>query len=395
MKRSPERVMIISKFFYRRGGAEVHAIELERLLAAEGISTAVFAMDHPLNTVPSGALFTAPQVTIEGSLSDKIRGALRVMGGAGVKASFIRALDAFRPTVVWLHNIHSYLSPAVAEIASRRGIRIIWTLHDYKLLCPTYSFLRGGKECRECISSPWPVLSHRCMKNSYAASVLAYAEALRWNREQLIRKVEHFICPSHFMAERMREGGTPAEKLTVIRNFLTTTTGDVNDGERKGVCYIGRLSHEKGVETLLRSAEGKSWHLTVAGSGPLDKSLRKEYGNAPNITFAGHLEAEGIMTLLSQSAVAVVPSECDENCSLSIIEALCCGTPVVASDAGGNPELVTEGRGRLFPRGDITALRDAIERQIACSTDYRSLATQARAEFAPEAYLARLLPLIL
>lgn len=394
MKQSPERVMIISKFFYRRGGAEVHAIELERLLAAEGLPTAVFAMDHPLNTVPAGALFTAPPVTIEGSLPDKIRGALRVMGGTGIKASFSHAIDAFRPTVVWLHNIHSYLSPAVAEIASKRGIRTIWTLHDYKLLCPTYSFLRDGKECRECISSPGPVLTHRCMKNSYAASALAYAEALRWNRGQLIRKVDHFICPSHFMAARMTDGGTPAEKLTVIHNFLTTTTGDVNDSGRKGVCYIGRLSPEKGIETLLRSAEGKSWHLTVAGSGPLEKRLHKEYGNAPNITFAGHLEAEGIMTLLGQSAVAVVPSECDENCSLSIIEALCCGTPVVASATGGNPELVTPGRGMLFKRGDAEDLGNAIERQLSLRVNHRCIAADASEHFSPATYIRRVLKLI-
>lgn len=391
---SPVRVMIISKFFYRRGGAEVHAIELERLLAGAGIPTAIFAMAHPLNVAPVGRMFTAPQVAIHGSLKARARGAMRVLGGAGVKSSFRKALDTFRPTVVLLHNIHSYLSPAVAEMAAARGIPVIWTLHDYKLLCPTYSFLRGGKECRECVSSPWPVLRHRCMKDSAVASSLALAEALRWSRSKLAAKVSRFICPSRFMAQRMAEGGVDAHRLTVLPNFVTAPLGDIRERERSGVCYIGRLSPEKGIETLLRSADGAPWHLTVAGSGPLEDSLRATYGHLPNVTFTGRLNAREVTALLSRSAVAVVPSECDENCSLTIIEALCCGTPVVASDCGGNPELVTPGRGILFPRGESAELRCAIDRQLSAMVAHTAIAAEARECFSPAAYLTRLLALI-
>lgn len=390
---SPVRVMIVSKFFYRRGGAEVHAIELERLLAGEGIPTAVFAMSHPLNIAPVGELFTAPQVAVEGSLTARVRGAMRVMGGAGVRASFRRALNAFRPTVILLHNIHSYLSPAVAEIAASRGIRVIWTLHDYKLVCPSYSLIRSGRECRECLASPWPVMRHRCMKGSAVASALALAEALRWNRRKIIREVDHFICPSQFMADRMAEGGFPPDRLTVIHNFVTAPLDPIREEPRAGVCYIGRLSPEKGVETLLRSAVGAPWGLTIAGAGPLDEQLRATYGREPNITFAGRLTAPEVTALLTRSAVAVAPSECDENCSLSIIEALCCGTPVVASASGGNPELVTPGNGLLFPRGDATALRAAIDRQLTAQVPHTAIAQEARTRFSPAAYLTRLHPL--
>ena len=387
--------MLVSKFFYRRGGAEVHAIELERILAGRGLPTAVFAMAHPLNLSPSGALFTAPEVAIDGPLSRRIKGAMRVMGGFGVGSAFRKALHDFRPTVLLLHNIHYYISPIVAEIAAKRGVRVIWTLHDYKLLCPSYSFLRNGEECRECLTSPWPVIRHRCMKSSAVASGLALAEALRWNRRMTLRSVERFICPSRFMSERMTEGGYPPERLTVLHNFLTTPAPRLADGKnRSGVCYIGRLSAEKGVQTLLKCAVGAPWHLTIAGTGPLENELRKSYASLPNVSFLGRIPPEEVTQLLTRSEVSVVPSECDENCSLSIIEALCCGTPVVASCSGGNPELVSPERGILFKRGDITMMREAIRQLLARPIDHKTLAEDAQAEFSPAAYADRITTLI-
>ena len=197
------------------------------------------------------------------------------------------------------------------------------------------------------------------------------------------------------MAERMTEGGYPPERLTVLHNFLTTPAPRLASGKnRSGVCYIGRLSAEKGVQTLLKCAVGAPWHLTIAGTGPLENELRKSYASLPNVSFLGRIPPEEVTQLLTRSEVSVVPSECDENCSLSIIESLCCGTPVVASCSGGNPELVSSGRGILFKRGDITMMREAIRQLLARPIDHKTLAEDAQAEFSPAAYADRITTLI-
>ncbi|WP_290376863.1 glycosyltransferase, partial [Paramuribaculum intestinale] len=169
---SSRGILIVTKFGYRRGGAEAVAIDLARLLHSHGWRTAIFAMDFPANAPasPDIPLFTAPEVSIDGSAADKARAARRILGGAGVGAAFRRALREFSPDIVHFHNIHSYLSPEVVRIAAMSGVPTVWTLHDYKLICPAYTFLRAGKVCEECLSNPWAVVRHRCMKLSLAAS---------------------------------------------------------------------------------------------------------------------------------------------------------------------------------------------------------------------------------
>ena len=393
IKHRPERVMIVSKFFSRRGGAEIHAIELERLLAPVVEATAVYAMHHSNNVEPVGKLYEAPEVSITGSLGNRLRATNRIMGGAGVVNAFEQALDDFKPTVVHLHNIHSYLSPVVAQIASERGIRVVWTLHDYKLLCPSYSFLRRGEECRDCLSSKSAVLLSKCMKDSVAASAVAYAEALKWRRNRIEKWVDSFICPSSFMADRMSDGGYDGSKLIVLPNFTTLPAPENVDTPRSGICYIGRLSKEKGVDMLLEVAAEQGWPLTVAGDGPLAQALQERYATSPNIRFTGHLTADEIRELLLASQVAAVPSDWDENCSLSIIEALTCGTPVVASDAGGNPDLIEPASGLLFKRGDKTSLRKALQQALAMDWNHTDISRQAVLRFSPDTYLKALLPI--
>ena len=134
----------------------------------------------------------------------------RTLGMGDVKDSFNAVLDDFKPDVVHLHNIHSYLSPVVGELAHQRGIRVVWTLHDYKLLCPRYDCLLGGKPCEKCFTgAKHNVLLRKCMKGSLPASGVAWFEALKWNRHQLEKNTDVFLCPSEFMAKKMVAGGLP------------------------------------------------------------------------------------------------------------------------------------------------------------------------------------------
>ena len=264
------KILIVNKFFYNRGGDCVCAISLEQMLREQGHETAVFAMQYAENFQTPYNGYFAPEVSFSGGVGGKLKAAARIFGGAGVKAAFSRLLKDFHPDVVHFNNIHSYLSPVIVKMAKDFGAKTVWTLHDYKLVCPSYSCLSQGKVCEDCIGgNVHGVVDKRCMKGSRAASFLAYWEARYWNRDKLAAYTDAFVCPSSFMAKKMEQGGFPSQKLHVVCNFMDPAKieGYSVVKERKPYyIYVGRLSEEKGVRTLLEVAslhvENCRWRTT-------------------------------------------------------------------------------------------------------------------------------------
>ena len=396
------RVLLVNKYYYPRGGDCVVMMGTEALLRDNGVEAEAFAMDYPDNVKARYQALFAPEVSFDGSIGNQLRAFKRTMGAGDVKDRFVAVLDEFKPDVVHLHNIHSYLSPVVGKIAHQRGIRVVWTMHDYKLLCPRYDCLCDGQPCEHCFSQPHglktAVIRRRCMKGSLPASVVAWLEALRWNRAALERHTDVFVCPSRFMADKMLQAGFNADKIKVLNNFidpakLNRCQSMLDEGSRTRedyYCYVGRLSHEKGVARLLIEAEKLPYRIKVAGTGPLEDELKKRFGGRSNIEFLGQLDAQGVADLLSHATMSVVPSQWYENNPLSIIEALCAGTPVVGTDIGGIPELIDEGRnGLICPSADhlMTTIHDAMSRQW----DHDAIARDALQRFSPRAHLNTLI----
>ena len=391
------KVLIVNKFYYNRGGAEVVAINLRDELKSRGYDVAVFTMDYPEN-FQGDYIYTAPEVSFKNGAAGKLKFAERTFGGAGVAAAFKKALREFKPDVVHLHNIHSYLSPVVARLAKKVGCRVVWTLHDYKLACPAYSCLNHGKVCERCFSDKSAILSQRCFKNSFAASALAYLEAKKWNVAKLEKWVDVFVCPSRFMYNQMIKGGISKDKLSVVCNFVDPIKIEElahNDCTKKEdyYAYIGRLSEEKGVETLLKAASKLPYKLKVAGTGPLHEYFTKNY-NSANIEYMGQLDAVGVSNLLEHTKLLISPSECYENNPLSVIEALCAGTPVIGARIGGIPELVKPSNGLTFESGNCDELAECISKIMGGEDyNYSLIADNARRDFSADTHLSKLIPL--
>lgn len=388
-----KRILLVNKFYYNRGGDCVATINLEHLLQANGYEVAVFAMAYPDNFASPYSKYFAPEISFsDGGAKGKIKALQRTLGLGDIRTSFARILHDFRPDVVHLGNIHSYLSPVVAEMAHKAGCRVVWTLHDYKLLCPSYSCLRNGEPCELCFHNKKQVLDMRCMKGSLAASALAYIEAMKWNRSRLERCTDAFICPSQFMATKMAQGGFAQSKLHVVCNFvdpvkLQSFANAAQTARSKQLCYVGRLSHEKGVTTMIEAASRLPYPLLVAGDGPLATELKAKYAACSNIRFLGRLNADDVSRLLSTSYASIMPSECYENNPLGVIESLCAGTPVIGARNGGIPELISSSSGIVFTPKDIDELQKAIEQ--AFDTEWNNTAIQADAltRFSPEQHL--------
>ena len=392
-----KRVLLVNKFYYPRGGDCVAVLNTETLLRANGVEAQVFAMEYPENLKAHYQDQFASKVSFEGGMGNMWRALQRTLGRGDVCERFEAVLDDFKPDVVHLHNIHSYLSPVVGELAHQRGVRVVWTLHDYKLLCPRYDCLHRGKPCERCLKgAKHNVLTHKCMKNSLPASGVAWLEALKWNRRKLEENTDLFVCPSEFMGRKMRAGGFNASKVKVLNNFLDPIklkqyeTMGGNASREDYYCYVGRLSHEKGIERLLKVASRLPYHLKVAGGGPLEQGLRECYAGNSNIEFLGMLEAPQVAQLLAGARLNVVPSQWYENNPLSVVEALCAGTPIAGSDIGGIPELINNSNGIVFRPFDRETLATAIETAMTKEWDHATIARQALERFSPEHHLQTL-----
>ena len=233
------------------------------------------------------------------------------------------------------------------------------------------------------------------MKNSLAASALAYLEALRWNRKVLERYTDAFICPSRFMALKMTSGGFNPDKLKVLCNFVDPVKLEkfraAGEHTRHDYyCYVGRLSQEKGVATLLEAASHLPYELRVAGDGPLSEELRSRFAHCNNIRFLGRLDASEVSRLLGEARFSVIPSECYENNPLGVIESLCAGTPVVGARNGGIPELINQKSGIIFTPKDVNDLKDAITQAFSRSWDHSAIKADALRLFSPEQHLSQL-----
>lgn len=387
------KVLLVNKFYYPRGGDCTAVFSTEQLLKNKGHEVSVFSMQYPENIHTAWDTYFPKEISFSFSgISKKASAALRIFHSPEVAKKFKQLISDFKPDVVHLHNIHSYISPLVAKIAHKEGIRVVWTLHDYKLICPTYTCLRNGQVCEACFSNKLNVIRYKCMKNNNIASVLGYMEAVYWNKKKLSGITDTFISPSAFLKTKMTKAGFAPEQIEVLPNFMPQKTTATTEKEDY-YCYVGRLSAEKGVDTLLEAAGSLPYPLKIIGGGPLLETYRKKYASG-QIEFLGQTTSEVLYPIVQKARALVIPSIWYENNPFSAIEALCMGTPVIGARIGGIPELIEEEKnGHLFTPGDIAGLRDKINFCFSDTNkvDYEKIASAAYNKFSPETFYNKLI----
>lgn len=385
------KILLSNKFYYPRGGSDIYMIELEKLLKEQGHEVAVFSMDHPLNLKSGTSDFFPEEINLSNTkLANLIPSLMRPFGSIEVRHKFNRLLATFKPDIVHLNNIHSQLSPILAILAHSHKIPVVWTLHDHKLLCPRYDCMRNNKPCELCFTWKYNVIRYKCMKNSLIASIIAYAEAIIWNRRKISRSTNLFICPSTFLLNNMVKGSFRKEQLISIFNFIDENRfSEIPEVKQNFYCYVGRLSTEKGVEVLLNAARKlPQYRLKIIGTGPLEKELKAKY-QCDHIEFLGFKQWEEMKAILENAVCMVLPSICYENNPLSIIESLCTGTPVIGSQIGGIPELIKPGiNGLIFEAGNADELERKIDQLFKTSSayNYHQIAVEAKEKFSSVRY---------
>jgi len=357
------KILMVNKFFFPKGGAEVVMFQERGHLLYSGQEVIEFSMQDERNLAsPYESHFVSGKDYRTGnSLSKKMRLALSFIHSREAVAKITALIDEMQPDLMHCHNVYHQITPSIISVAKSRGIPVVLTLHDFKTVCPAYLRLREGRPCSLCLDGDFhQVLVNRCSDGSIGASALLYAEAAiqRWLGSY--EKVDRFLAPSQFMRDsalrRFR-----SEQVVLLYNGVDTAEIKVSGRDDGYVLYLGRLSKEKGVETLLRAHEAAgTWNLMVAGTGPLASDLQRQYRNAH---FVGQLSGLELKATIDGASAIVVPSEWYENCPMSVLEAMAHGKPVVASRIGGIPELVVDGEtGVLFEPGNADGLRHQVNR---------------------------------
>lgn len=304
----------------------------------------------------------------------------------------------FQPDLIHLHNPYPALGPAVHIAAKRHKLPLFVTVHNLRLRCPNGLMYTQGSPCRRCEAGNYVnAIAHRCFPSPSQSA--AYAVAL-WVHRFLLRledSVRIFIAPSVFMHDRLVQWGISQERVAVVPNFVSQGDGAASvDPGARGI-YVGRLSAEKGVDVLLRalSVAGDP-PFQIVGEGPHQHELRTlahQLGLTRTV-FSGWLSSPEVADAVSKARYLVMPSLCEENAPIAVLEAMARGRPVIVSRRGGLPELVQRGGGLVSEAGDNRKLAANIRILISddglCSRLGAEALATAKERFSPEAHLSLL-----
>lgn len=275
-------------------------------------------------------------------------------------------LNDFKPDVCHLNNFNYQLTPSIIlEIVKWRNetghqCRIIYTAHDYQLVCPNHMLNNPNthKNCEECLGGHFKrCTENRCIHGSKAKSLIATMEATYWRENGAYNYIDTIICCSNFMKQKLDTNPEFQMKTIAIHNFIDPKP--IEKIEKKNyVLYFGRYSEEKGIATLIKVCKKlPEIQFVFAGKGPLEEAVN----SVANIKNVGFQSGEDLLKLISEAKFSIYPSEWYENCPYSVMESQIYGTPVIGADIGGIPELIQQGKtGTLFENGNAKQLKKLI-----------------------------------
>lgn len=365
------RVLLVHNYYQQPGGEDA-VFKAEKLLLQQH--------GHEVDT------FVASNHRLL-NLRQKIKAVTTAHYSNDAKNQLTERLLQFRPDIVHVHNHFPLITPAAYDACQALGIPVVQTLHNYRTICPGALLMRDGSVCETCVTkSAYRSVIHACYRDSRMQTLVA-AHAVTHHRKNKTwqTKVNRFIALTEFAKNKFAASGFPEHRIAVKPNFITSSTGDMTDFSRNAksprrALFVGRLSKEKGVATLLASWRNNSQPLDIVGDGPLAASVRANT-NA-NIVFHGQQTTNRVRQFMAEAAFVIMPSEWFEGLPMVVIEAYAQATPVLASRIGGLAEIVNDGvTGLLFDPGNARDLAEKARWLLSNPDACRKMGENARHEF--------------
>lgn len=298
---------------------------------------------------------------------EKIKAAFGFIFSISTYRKIVEAIDDFNPNVVHVHNYFPLVSPSVFYACKYKSVPVVHTLHNYRSICPTGLLFHEGRIDETSIrGNPFFWVRYKVYRNSGIATfILALSIFLHRFLGTWTTKVDRFIALTEFQKEKYILAGWPERKIVVKPNFCDNLPDDLDSNANTGryAIFVGRLSHEKGLDTILEAWTKINFPLKIVGEGPLEDELLKK--GPRNVDFLGKKSQASVYKLMSDADFLIVSSKCYEAFGLVVVEAFSCGTPVIAPALGGLPELVRDGaNGLLYRPGDSVDLAACIQRMV-------------------------------
>jgi glycosyltransferase involved in cell wall biosynthesis len=352
------RVLLIHNSYQYSGGEDRAVAADLALLASRGHETRLYKRSYE-------------EIAKRGGLS-RLSLATDALWSRTSYRAIRRTIQDWRPDVAHFHNIFPLVSPSAYDACRAEGVPVVQTLHNYRLLCAAGTLLRDGKVCELCVGRvPFPAVRYRCYRGSRAQSVVmaatlgGHAALGTWSK-----KVDAYIALTEFGRRIFTRGGLPENRLFVRPNAVEMQEPGDYAGPRSAI-YVGRLSPEKGIITLLDAWEQlPEVPIKIVGDGPLMAQVRERVERRlPNVEIIGEVPHYAVLEMIRAAGMLIFPSLCYESLGYAALEALSAGVPVVAGDIGAQAEVVSDGvSGLLFNPGDAKSLTAAV-RRIAASDE--------------------------
>ena len=294
------------------------------------------------------------------------------------------AIQKHRPLLVHINNTFPLASPGVLHAAKAEGVPMVMSLRNYRLLCVNGLFFQDGQPCEQCLGRlPWRGVIYGCYRNSRAASTVVAGMLALHRRLCTWRHVDGYIALTEFARQKYLNAGFPSEKVSVKPNFVHRDPG-CGDGRGGYALYVGRLSAEKGIDTLLAawSLSGRKVPLKVIGDGPLRAVVEQAAAVTQKVEYLGSKNPEDVSVLMAGAIFQVFPSICYETFGRVAIEAFAAGTPVLAANIGAVGEITDNGRtGLHFRPGDPADLAAKVDWLLCHPTEFAHMRKEARREY--------------
>jgi len=345
-------ILLAHNFYKFFAGEDSIALREKKLLKQKGNNVFFYTRDN--NETDNYSLFQKVKFFQESIYSLTTNNAIK------------QIVDDFKPDVAYTHNVFPLISPSIFHSLHSNSIPCVQNIQDFRWLCPNGIFYINDKICEKCKKGAfWNAVRHKCLRDSFLLTGL-YATTICTNRSAgVLNKIDAFLCTTEFNKEKLIEAGIEEKRLFIKPNFLDITNIEPSFGNGNHIIFLGRLSPEKGLWTLVKAFKKiKNLKLRIVGTGPLEQALRDyiQEQQIKNIVIDGFKQGNEKNNILRDSLFMVFPSEWYEHFPIVLLEAFAFGKPVVASNIGNMPLIVENGKSGLhFKAGSVDDLVDKIK----------------------------------
>ena len=391
-------MIFCNKYFFLNGGTEKYLYTIMNYLSARGHTTIPFSIRYAgiwpsayqdYFLAPPGDPEQAHLGNIRFSPANILRFLDRSTYSFEARIKLSRLLKAVHGAdIAYILNIYNYMSPSIIHTFKRHHIPVVMQIGDYNLLCPSYSLLRNGRPCTLCVQGQYyNGLKYRCVKNHLAASTVRVAAMYLQRLLRLYQLVDAIVVPCQFMKTKLIEGGFSEKKTHVLQYPVEPTIEPDKTWHKKNyIVYFGRISYEKGLDTLIGAFQklNPPTDLYIIGRSYDGEEKRLKQFIKPHaqnrIHFIGFQSGQTLTQWIAEALFSIVPSRWYDNAPLSIYESFLNGTPVLASRIGGIPEQIQEGiTGQLFDPDSCDDLMQKMDWMLSSKDQLFQMGTAGQA----------------